>query len=295
MKKWVMALSLSAGVLALSACGNNGDVIVKTDSGDVTKDEFYETMKEQVGEPVLYQLVLEKVLADHYKVKDEEVKKVVKESKEELGENFEMALQSSGYQNEEDYTKGIKLNLLMEKAAENEIKVTDKELKERYENTKGDIKARHILVNDEKTAKEVKKKLDEGKKFEDLAKEYSQDTATAESGGDLEWISQGEMDPAFEEAAFKLEKDEISKPVAGQNGWHIIQVTDKKKKEPFEKMKGELADKIRQEKLTPEKTEEILKKELKKADVDVKDEDLKASFEALLGDDKEKNNDKKDK
>ena len=55
------------------------------------------------------------------------------------------------------------------------IKVTEKELKEYYDNYKPEIKARHILVADEKTAIEVKQKLDAGEKFEDVSNTYSTD------------------------------------------------------------------------------------------------------------------------
>ena len=58
MKKWILSLTLATGVLALTACnGANGDVVVKSESGDITKDELYNAMKDKVGQSVLQELL----------------------------------------------------------------------------------------------------------------------------------------------------------------------------------------------------------------------------------------------
>ncbi|WP_233279448.1 peptidylprolyl isomerase, partial [Microterricola pindariensis] len=123
--------------------------------------------------------------------------------------------------------------LLMEKALIKDIKVTDQEIKKSYDAYKPEIKARHILVKDEKTANEVKSKLANGDKFEKLAKEYSTDKSSAESGGDLGWFGIGKMDPAFEKAAYSLEVRQVSDPVKSSLGYHIIELTDRKEKNPL--------------------------------------------------------------
>lgn len=293
MKKWVLSLSLAAGIVGLAGCGGQGgDAVAKTKAGDVTKDELYEAMKDKFGEQALQQLVFEKVLSKEYEVSDKEVDNKLDELKDQLGPQFQMALMQSGFKDEDDFRESLKINLLQEKAAVKDIKVSEEEVKEYYENKQKEITARHILLDDEKIAKEVKEKLDKGGDFAKLAKEYSVDTAANEQGGDLGTISidDPQMDETFKEAAFKLKKDEISAPVETQFGWHIIQVTDikeKKDKKPFDKVKDEYEYELKVAKLDPEMMQEALKKELEKADIKVNDKDLKETFDPILNDQQE--------
>lgn len=84
--------------------------------------------------------------------------------------------------------------------------------------------ARHILVMDEETALTVRNMLLQGADFAEVAAEYSLDTGSATSGGDLGWFGRGRMVAEFEQAAFSLQPGEISQPVQSQYGYHIIQV-----------------------------------------------------------------------
>ena len=283
MKKWIISLTLTAGVLGLTACnGNNAsdsDVVVQTKAGDITKDELYDAMKEKTGEAVLRELVYEKVLSKNYKVSDEELNEKIDELKEQLGSNFEMALLQYGYKDEDELKDTFRTGLMQEKAAIKDVKVTEKEVKEYYENYKPQIKARHILVADEKTANEVKKKLDEGAKFEDLAKEYSTDTGSAANGGDLGWFGPGRMVPEFENAAYALDVNEISAPIKSQHGYHIIQVTEKKEKKSFDEMKEKMEYELKVSKLDADKIQKAMERELKDANVKVNDKDLKSILE----------------
>ncbi|WP_040204448.1 peptidylprolyl isomerase [Neobacillus jeddahensis] len=279
MKKWILALSLAGGVLALSACNQSGsDTVAESSVGDVTQEDLYNTMKDKYGNQALQQLVYEKVLSKKYKITDEELDAKVNELKEQLGSNFESTLAQYGYASEADLKKTMKLGMMQEKAALKDVKVTDKELKDYYDSYQPEIKARHILVADEAKAKEVKAKLDGGAKFEDVAKEYSTDTASAQNGGDLGTINntnKGQYDADFIKAAYALKANEISAPVKTQFGYHIIQVTEKKEKKSFDDMKKDLEYEVKSSKLTSEEINKAMERELKAAKVKVNDKDLK--------------------
>lgn len=83
------------------------------------------------------------------------------------------------------------------------------------------LKAKHILVQHEYEAKDLQKKLQEGKSFEDLAKDYSL-CSSSRNGGDLGEFPKGAMVPAFEKALLQLKENEISGIVKTQFGFHLI-------------------------------------------------------------------------
>lgn len=288
MKKLVIAVMLIAGIVALSACSSgksDPDVVVKTKAGDIKKEDFYKKMKDRYGEPVLQEMVIVKVLGDKYDVSDKDVDKKVKTIKDQLGDQFQGYLQQQGYADEKDFRAQVKNSLLMEKAIFSDVKVTDKEMKEQYNHMKTDLKARHILVKDEKTAKDIEKKLDKGEDFAKLAKKNSTDTASAEKGGELGWFSAGSMVPQFEDAAYKMKKGEISKPIKSDFGYHIIKLEDTRKSEndvgSFEENKDKLKNDIRNRKLPADKQQEKLNKILKDADIKVEIKQFKDMFKEL--------------
>jgi len=110
------------------------------------------------------------------------------------------------------------------------------------------IKASHILVKDEDTAKQI---LAEARahpdRFADLAKEKSTDTSSAQKGGDLGMFYTGRMVAEFERVAFALKPGEISDVVKTQYGYHIFMVTERKEGEakPFEQVKEQIRTTLR--------------------------------------------------
>ena len=103
----------------------------------------------------------------------------------------------------------------------------------------GQTHARHILLKlsevvSEKDAKRkidgIKERIDNGTKFEDMARQYSED-GSANNGGDLGWVNPGDTVPPFEKAMDALGLGEISEPVLSPFGWHIIQVLERRQQD----------------------------------------------------------------
>jgi peptidyl-prolyl cis-trans isomerase SurA len=99
--------------------------------------------------------------------------------------------------------------------------------------------ARHILIKlsevvSEKEARHkmdvIKERIDNGTKFEDMARQYSED-GSANNGGDLGWVNPGDTVPPFEKAMNALAVGEVSEPVLSPFGWHIIQVLERRQQD----------------------------------------------------------------
>ncbi len=157
----------------------------------------------------------------------------------------------------ENYRSRLVAQQLLGSVKKGVAPVTDEDIKEEYENnrafyqTRKQIKASHILLKDEAEAQKVLKKAKApGGNFAALAKEYSQDRATKDRGGDLGYFSPGRMVRQFEEAAFALEKPgDISDIVKSPFGYHIIKLEDKKAAEPktLAQVQGEIRRKLTSE------------------------------------------------
>jgi peptidyl-prolyl cis-trans isomerase SurA len=95
---------------------------------------------------------------------------------------------------------------------------------------------RHILIKLSEITSEsegrqkligIKERLENGTKFEDMAKQYSEDTS-ANNGGDLGWINPGDTVPEFEKTMKQLNINQISDPIKTPFGWHLIQVLERR-------------------------------------------------------------------
>ncbi|MBP7056128.1 MAG: peptidylprolyl isomerase [Candidatus Omnitrophica bacterium] len=138
----------------------------------------------------------------------------------------------------------IYISKYIQNEIDNNIKVTDMEVKEFYDSNKDDFKtpplwrASHILVGSEEQAKSILEDLSKGGNFEELAKKNSID-ATATRGGDVGFFRMGQLIPEFENACVKLSKGQTSGIIHTQFGYHIIKLTDKREPtaESYEKVR----------------------------------------------------------
>ncbi len=176
------------------------------------------------------------------------------------------------------------------KELENEIKkshkVNDADIEKYYKDhpdkysTRERIKASHILVDSEQQADDILKQLRKGGDFEALAKKHSK-CPSASRGGDLGWVGEGKMDPAFEKAAFALKKGEVSGIVKSSFGYHIIRLDDRKESSArsLDQAKKSIERILQREKI--QKDVEGLKESIRKAaKVSVNEEYFKKFGEA---------------
>jgi peptidyl-prolyl cis-trans isomerase D len=124
------------------------------------------------------------------------------------------------------------------------IQITDTQVQDYYNAHKDDyrtperVHARHILLSTANKPKDevpkiqaqaeaLLKQIKGGADFAEVAKKSSQDPGSAQKGGDLGWVSRGQMVKNFEDAVFTLKPNEISNVVTTEYGFHIIQVLEK--------------------------------------------------------------------
>lgn len=149
--------------------------------------------------------------------------------------------------------------LILQKAyrdLQDSVTITDEDVAAQYnENTDAystsEVRASHILVEDESIAEDLLKRLKEDPdSFAQLAKNISKDTATASREGDLGFFGRGRMVPDFEKAAFALkEPGDLSGVVKSPFGYHIIKLTERKAGDtkPLEQVKEQIRFTLLQE------------------------------------------------
>lgn len=116
------------------------------------------------------------------------------------------------------------------------------------------------------SAHEAYSKIRKGEKFEDIVKQYSEDTISLNKGGDLGWLQEGAIDPKFSQKIFSMKKGEISEPFETAFGFHIVKVIDGPivVKQPLDNVKGKISYQLRQQVKS-----EKLKQLLDKADIEI--------------------------
>ena len=146
------------------------------------------------------------------------------------------------------------------------IQVSDEQLRAAYSasmdnfRTPDRVHVRHILFKIEgksdaekkaqrAKAEDVLKQAKAGADFAELAKKYSEDPGTKESGGDLGFLAHGQTDPDFDKAIFALQPKEVGGVITTAQGYHVIQVLEKEnaRVKPFDEAKALLLDSVRKQ------------------------------------------------
>jgi peptidyl-prolyl cis-trans isomerase C len=207
------AAGTDAGKIAASVNGQN---ITETDY-----ENYLRIRQQQMGpladkdkeKKIVLDEMIDKLLLAQYAVKnkldqDPEVAALIKRVREEI------------------LAQAVKRKLLKDNP------ITEDDVKKRFEQEvekthKTEYKVRHILVKDESEAKDIIAQLKKGANFSKLAEEKSIDTQSGKNGGEIGWINQGMVVPAFFDAVMKMKKGAIStEPVKTDFGWHVIKLED---------------------------------------------------------------------
>ena len=155
----------------------------------------------------------------------------------------------------------IKQQLLVRAYVSDYVKknaVKDETLKAEYDKvraTQGDkeVKVQHILVEDEKDAKDLIAQIKKGGSMDKLAKEKSKDAGSKDQNGKLEWAMPSNFVKPFSDAVLKLKKGEMTQePVKTPYGYHIIKLDDTRtaKVPGFDEVKDKIRQSQQQEQIT---------------------------------------------
>ena len=309
---------LSLLMVLVVGCGkvptlkNGEEKVASIDKGGISAESLYKRMKAKYGAQEFIDLLDTEILNKKYKETDaekENVKSQVDELKKSAKDNnitFNDLLSYYGFDSEDSLKDYLRLAYRREKAVNDYLKkdIKDSEIKKYYdEEIYGKIKAKHILIspnttNDmtseqkkdaenkaKKEAESIIKKLDKGEKFSDLAKKNSDDSATAKKGGDLGWISKGDMVSEFDAAAFKLKKGKYTtSPVKTTYGYHIIYKEDEKSKPKLKEVKSTILADLAKKKLQddPTLTYTTLDNIRKDAGLKFEDKELRRKYSEFL-------------
>ena len=312
-KKKIFALVLVA-TLMLTGCGkiatlkNGEEVVAKMNGKSITAEDLYDELKKQGGAVTLTNMIDAFIVNKEIKT-DDDAKSYAdsqlssyKKSYQSYGQDFDAALTSAGYADEDEFKDELILEYKKKVVTENYVKdeLTDDEIQKYYDdNIYGDIEARHILIspntNDDMTdeekdkaeekakkeAEDIIKKLDDGEDFAKLAKKYSDDKGTASKGGKLT-VTYGSVVDEFWDAANKLKDGEYSKePVKSEYGYHIIYRIKQKAKPKLDDVKDDVIDKLTEEKINNDSTlqTKALMALRKKYNLEISDDELKKSYD----------------
>jgi len=135
------------------------------------------------------------------------------------------------------------LDILYQRKVADQVNVTDADVKDYYAKLENKVRASHILVPREDTARMLIDSLRNGGNFENLAVNYSIDPTAKTNQGDLGYFVWGQMDNTFAENVFKLNPGEISEPFQTKFGWHIVKMVDRAPNElrgSYEEMAGQI-------------------------------------------------------
>ncbi len=119
------------------------------------------------------------------------------------------------------------LSFLKDREVYAKLTASEEEMRNAFKRANQRLSARHLYAETEEEAKQLYTLVKSGVSFDLLAKKVFTDSTLANNGGYIGYFSWGDMDPAFEDAAYKLKPGEISEPVKTEFGYSVIKLEDK--------------------------------------------------------------------
>lgn len=291
LNKFMLALVAFLSVTLVAGCSSN-KAVVTMKGGKITQEQLYQKMKKsQAGQQALQQMIISQALKDQYgkNVSDKEVNKEYNQYKDKYGSQFDSLLQQNGL-DAASFKDTIRTNLLTKVAVRKETSISQAELNKQWKKYTPKVTVQHILVKDESTAKDVIKQLDDGASFDKLAKKYSTDSGTKNNGGKLPAFNNSDtsLDANFKKAALKLKQGQYTKePVKSSYGYHVIKMVKHPGKGTLNSHKKELENQIYASRMQDSATmQKVISKVLKRADISIKDNDMKNILSGYLANDK---------
>lgn len=283
MKKVAAVVAVAGVALSTAACSNSGSnsTVASYKGGKITQQQYYDEMKKsQAGKSTLANMIINRALEQQYGkyVSSKKVDKQYNNYKKQYGSQFSAVLQQNGM-TASSFKENLKTNLLSEQALKHIKKITKKQEQQAWKSYQPKVTVQHILVAKKSTAQDIIKQLKDGKSFSSLAKKYSLDTATKNKAGKLPSFDSTDntLDSAFKTAAFKLKTGEYTTtPVKTQFGYHVIKMIKHPAKGSFKDHKKAIDNQIYAKMAQDQSVmQSVLATVLKRADVSIKDNDLK--------------------
>lgn len=290
MKKIAAVVAVAGVALSTAACSNSGSnaTVASYKGGKITQQQYYDEMKKsQAGKSALANMIINRALEQQYGkyVSSKKVDKQYNNYKKQYGSQFSAVLQQNGM-TASAFKQNLKTNLLSEQALKHIKKVSKKQEQQAWKNYQPKVTVQHILVAKKSTAESIIKQLKDGKSFKSLAKKYSLDTATKNKAGMLPAFDSTDntLDSSFKSVAFKLKNGEVtSTPVKSQSGYHVIKMINRPAKGKFADHKKAIDDQIYASMAQDQATmKDVIATVLKRADVSIKDNDLKDVLSAYV-------------
>lgn len=319
MKKTLIVLGTVLLVFGSLGCekktelkGGEDELVTFKDSKlNISTNDLYEKLKDKYGINFLIDMIDTNILNKEYEDSDSindyvdiQVNSLRNYYKTET--EFLKYINNYGYKNVDELKEYFKLNYKRNLAVKDYLKtlISDDDITNYYnDKVTGDIEAKHILIEvkttdsmteDEKRttkedalkkAKEAITKLNEGKTFEEVSKEYSDDDATKNNGGSMGFVNTLDLDDVTRQELTKLEIGKYStEPLETEYGYEIFLKVSVKDKPKLEEVKTHIIETLTDEKLTKDSKLQYKAMEYirDKYEFSIKDEDLEIYYENTM-------------